>query len=168
LVDPEFVVAVVVGAFAVFGVVFHACASAACEVIEGGTIILSATHSQGYKVGDSGGFEVFGGHDVVELHSFGVVPVGGGGGPLEEVVGEFEHVVGVAGFCVGVAQALIEFFGFAEVFAHAVSTHGVGVVFDDFGPEVAGYGGVFGVVGDLEDFGGADCFGDVGIAVAAG
>ena len=109
------------------------------------------------------------GENVIEEGAFEVVGVAGVGLPSEEVIGQLEHVVGVAGFLGEVGQLRGEHVGrSAEVFVDAVAASGVTAVQHDLLPEKLRGITIVGVARKFKFAGSGDEFGDLGVGMEAG
>ncbi len=94
---PERVLVMEVDGGVVARGVFDAGAGAAPRRALGAAVGFEVTGDQRHEVGGHAGVGREGGEDVVVERVLVEVGVGGGGSPLEQLGGELEHVVGVAG-----------------------------------------------------------------------
>jgi hypothetical protein len=156
-----------VDAFAVADVIFHARAHAAGPGVAQRLVLLVVAGLEREIVNDAA-VGVLRGADVVEQGALEEIRHAGVGVPAEDVPGELEHVVHVAGLGGGRAEAVVEAVGRAEVLVVAMPAGDVGVVVHHALPEERGGGAVGRVAGQLITGGQADEFGDLGVGVFAG
>lgn len=147
--------------------VFEAGADAAGEgVIERLVFFMMSWFKR--EVIDDSAIGVLSGADVVEKGALVEIGHRRLGVPAEDVASELEHVVDIAGFSRGRAEAIVEAIGGAEVFVVAMAAGDVAVMVNDAVPEEIG-GRAIGWIPSQRVAGGqADEFRDLGVGVFTG
>ena len=138
-----------IDAVAVLDMVFHAGADAAPERFGRAAVGLEVSGFERDVVGHHAALRVLRGQNMVVQGTLIIVGIGWGGRPLEEVPGQLQHIIGVAGLRRAGAEVGTELAGCIEMLAVGVCPDHVGTGVNHAVPEKFGGGAVFHVPGQL-------------------
>src|SRR5581483_12221368 len=118
-----------------FGVVLDACAGAAPERVVWRVVLALRTGAKRNVIAHHPGDRVLRSQNVVQERPLIIIPILGPRLPTKKVPGEFEHVVGVAGFGGVAAQRLRKMLFGTEHFSIAMTADDVRAFFGNGVPE---------------------------------